>query len=1456
MLNVSIAVATVPFAPIPTVSPTAIDPSAAIHGAAQILLPHIERGQRIDAATLRTAMEIAFGACDASGAWDWKTAYDACEAATVLFLRRYGKALLRKAGSPTAALPLLERIVDLLPTHTRRSQESETFQQFSTPVPLGLAALTAAAIKSADRVLEPSAGTGLLAILAEICGGALMLNELAEIRAGLLSRLFPGIPVTRFDAAQIDDHLDPGTTPSVVLMNPPFSAMAHVQGRMADAAFRHVASALARLADGGRLVAITGSNVSPEQQAWREAFVQLQERGRVVFTAAIDGAVFARHGTTFPTRLTVIDKLPAHDPSAFPASAGTAPDVATLIAWIGEHVPARLPVAPAGRATATITPIATARPARSYLPRPAAKPPACSAAGPEGVELAYETLDWSPDDSGRITDAIYEEYRLQTIRIPGARPHPTKLVQSAAMASVAPPKPSYRPMLPATIVTNGLLSDAQLETVIYASEAHSDVLAGSWTVDETFDVVSAARDDAANAVRFRRGFMLGDGTGAGKGRQSAGIILDNWMKGRRKALWISKSDKLIEDAQRDWSALGMERLLVTPLSRFPQGKDIRLDQGILFTTYATLRSDERGEKASRVRQIVDWLGSDFDGVIVFDESHAMQNAGGGKGERGDVAASQQGRAGLRLQHALPNARIVYVSATGATTVHNLAYAQRLGLWGGEDFPFATRGEFVEAIEAGGVAAMEVLARDLRALGLYTARSLSYDGVQYELLEHKLTPEQIRIYDAYAGAFGVIHNNLNAAMEAANITTTTGSTPTLNRQAKSAARSAFESTKQRFFGHLLTSMKTPTLIGAIDQDLADGHAAVIQIVSTGEALMERRLAEVPTEEWNDIRVDITPREYVLSYLQHSFPVQLYEPFTDSEGNLSSRPVYRDGQPVECREAVARRDRLIEKLASLPPVPGALDQIVQRFGTHIVAEVTGRSRRIVRKTGPSGIDRLVVENRAGSANLAEAQAFMDDQKRILVFSDAGGTGRSYHAELTAKNQRLRVHYLLEPGWKADAAIQGLGRTNRTNQAQPPLFRPISTDVKAEKRFLSTIARRLDTLGAITRGQRQTGGQGLFRPEDNLESQYARDALRQLYLLLVRGKVEGCSLEMFENATGLALMDSCSLKDELPPITTFLNRLLALTIELQGILFTAFEQLLNARIEGAIASGSYDLGLETLRAESFCVTDRCTIHVHPASDAETRLLTITQRERNQPVSLTEVLARLDDPRAKLLINERSGRVAVQVPAPSLMLDDGEIERRVRLIRPMERHQASLKMMAESHWVEADKPEFAEAWNAELAAVPEFTESTIYIVTGLLLPIWKRLPNESSRVYRLQTDEGERIIGRRVSPAWAAGALATGAPSLTAGDAFTALLDGKTILDLTEGLQLRRSRVMGVNRIELSGFTDTMRDRLSAYGLFHEIISWKLRMFVPTDAAGPEVLAKVLERYTIERIGEREAA
>jgi predicted RNA methylase len=1401
------------------------DRASRILAAASPLLAALEGGKPLSHSILRDALSGSFQGTDAEGAWSWKDAYEACEVAQVLFLRKYGRAMRDRAAGPEALLAMLTRLADLIPTQTRRTGESQAFQQFSTPLPLAFIVAQAAGIGPKDVVLEPSAGTGMLALFAELSGARLVLNEAADTRAALLRLLFPDASVSTHDAAAIDDRLAGEVRPSVVLMNPPFSAVLHVAGRVAGADVQHVRSALARLPEGGRLVAITGHDFPVDRFAGTR------------FTCVVDGSVYAKHGTTFETRLTVIDKgAEAGDLEACP-TAGT---VADLLTQVLAHVPPRgVVTGPVSVGMVTVAPLKAVS-----SPRPTGRSVDLSSA-PEALELAYEPVSWEPSGDADLTDALYEPYALQSIRIPGARSHPTPLVQSAAMASVAPPHPTYRPHLPARLVTEGVLSDAQLESVILAGDAHAHHLAGHWLADETFDTLHAASEDAEGVLQFRRGWFLGDGTGCGKGRQVAAIILDNWIKGRRKALWISKSDKLIEDAQRDWAALGMERLLVQPLSRFKQGTPIRLAKGILFATYATLRSAEREGKASRLTQVRDWLGADFDGAIIFDEAHALANAAGGKGGRGDIAPSQQGRAGLHLQRALPDARIVYVSATGATDVRNLAYAERLGLWGGADFPFANRTEFVQAVEAGGVAAMEVLARDLKALGLTMARSLSYEGVEVEIVEHTLTPQQIAIYDAYAEAFQVIHQNLDAALEASNITSTNG---TLNGQAKSAARSAFESAKQRFFSHLLTSMKCQTLIRSVEADLVAGHAAVIQLVSTGEAVMERKLSEIPAEDWADLTIDLSPREIVGAYLDHAFPTQLYETYSDEEGNLHSRPAFdAEGNPVLCREAIAARDALVERLALLDPVPGALDRIVQHFGTEAIAEVTGRSRRVVRKR-----DRLCVETRPPSANLSETQAFMDDDKRILVFSDAGGTGRSYHADRGARNQRLRVHYLLEAGWKADTAIQGLGRSNRTNQAQPPLFRPIATTVKAEKRFLSTIARRLDTLGAITRGQRQTGGQGLFRAEDNLEGEQARAALRQFYALLVRGEIAGCSLTRFEEATGLSLTYEGILKEDLPPVTTFLNRLLALPIALQNTLFTAFEEILSARVEAAIAAGIQDQGLETIHAESLIVTDRRVVWTHD-SGAETRLFTIERKDRNRPMSTEDALS-MD--RGQPMVNSRSGRAAIRTSAPSLVHEDGSMERRVRLIRPMQRDTLSVEAFASSHWKDAEVDEFRSAWEGELADIPEFTTATFHLVTGLLLPIWRRLPDTNARVYRLQSDEGERVIGR-VLTAVEADALCRNlgidAPTLSAGEAWDLLAEGKATVHLADGLSLRRVRVMNDHRVELTGFTSGMVEALKARGLFGEIISWKMRLFVPVGEAGRSIFESVVDRWPVIDLTDR---
>ena len=81
MTSTSVSVAAVAAAPL-SVASSSVTKAGAIAGAAHDLLLHLERGQRIDAPVLRTAMENAFGASDADGGWDWKTAYDACGVAS------------------------------------------------------------------------------------------------------------------------------------------------------------------------------------------------------------------------------------------------------------------------------------------------------------------------------------------------------------------------------------------------------------------------------------------------------------------------------------------------------------------------------------------------------------------------------------------------------------------------------------------------------------------------------------------------------------------------------------------------------------------------------------------------------------------------------------------------------------------------------------------------------------------------------------------------------------------------------------------------------------------------------------------------------------------------------------------------------------------------------------------------------------------------------------------------------------------------------------------------------------------------------------------------------------------------------------------------------------------------------------------------------------------------------
>ena len=269
----------------------------------------------------------------------------------------------------------------------------------------------------------------------------------------------------------------------------------------------------------------------------------------------------------------------------------------------------------------------------------------------------------------------------------------------------------------------------QLEGVQYACQRHQVILSGG----------------------TRAGFFLGDGAGVGKGRQISGMIADNLARGRPQHVWLSTSSDLRLDAQRDLNDLGLHCKVIdgcqdldANTKAFGMNKDFK--SGVLFSTYSTLIGSARGTKASRIDQIIAWCGGEtFDGLLIFDECHRAKNFQVGEKEE---ASSKTSKCVIELQKRLPLARVVYASATGVTELANLAYCERLGLWG-EGCPFSDFEAFLKVVSKKGIFFLEMLAMELKREGAYVSRGLSFKRAEFDTINVALTESQTKIYDQAA-----------------------------------------------------------------------------------------------------------------------------------------------------------------------------------------------------------------------------------------------------------------------------------------------------------------------------------------------------------------------------------------------------------------------------------------------------------------------------------------------------------------------------------------------------------------------------------------------------------------------------------------------------------------------------------------------------------------------------------
>lgn len=193
---------------------------------------------------------------------------------------------------------------------------------------------------------------------------------------------------------------------------------------------------------------------------------------------------------------------------------------------------------------------------------------------------------------------------------------------------------------------------------------------------------------------------------------------------------------------------------------------LKIGEGVLFTTYNTLIAKGKGggKYQSRLEQIIDWCGGDsFDGLIMLDECHKAKNIKldeNGKpmlDAKNKAQCSKSAAAVVELQTRLPQARVVYCSATSATEPKNMGFMDRLGLWGpGTEHPQGFN-QFLKSVEHLGCGAMELHAMHLKGEGALVARTLSYEDCNFEAVPNVMNGNIKDVYDQSASLW----KNLNA-----------------------------------------------------------------------------------------------------------------------------------------------------------------------------------------------------------------------------------------------------------------------------------------------------------------------------------------------------------------------------------------------------------------------------------------------------------------------------------------------------------------------------------------------------------------------------------------------------------------------------------------------------------------------------------------------------------------------
>ena len=882
-----------------------------------------------------------------------------------------------------------------------------------------------------------------------------------------------------------------------------------------------------------------------------------------------------------------------------------------------------------------------------------------------------------------------------------------------------------------------------------------------------------------------------DGPGVGKGRQAAGIILENYLHGRERALWFSVSGDLVADARRDIEDIGGGKVTCKNLKDYKAGLSLErqgLKKGILFCTYSLLISERSGAakvERARLQQIIEWCGAEqFEGALILDECHRAKNMGAAKAKSAkddseldleDWKKTTGTKSALfvaSLQEQLPLARIVYLSATGASDPKHFCNLSRLGLWG-PSTAFKDQNDFITDMHKGGIGAMELVAMHMKATGQYLARSLSFKDATFEIQEVKLSAEFQHMYNRAVEIWQKLIAHPDWWMK-----------PNASGYGKPRnMMGLLWAANLRFWSQMIMAAKIPEVVEMVKKSLADGMCTVIGLQSTGEAgsgSQEDNVDELFSNAANAI-------------------LKLVEDYC-------------------CPGSDEAKEELIEEIRGLQLPPNPLDDLIAQLGgPSKVAEMTGRSTRWVKSTTRGKENWKLTKRVKGdrselTINIEERKAFQSGRKLVAIISEAASSGISLQADRRCGNQRRRVHITLQLPWASDQVVQQMGRSHRSNQSSAPIFKLIMTPIGGEWRFASAVARRLQALGALTQGDRRASGTGGRSIQAyNIEAKYGNLALKELMEELEHGfrvqgnkgtpdfiaeahpdKSPGDSLRKFlEDARGALEAAGFGPDDfqrsKAQKLKIFLNRVLGVKLELQNLLFRYFMWLMSERITKDKNSGDYQEGIVDIAGDTIDLVKLQDLFECPRTGAKTqRALLRTDRgvswDKAQEI-LTEHLEYAkehgveDSDSGFYSSKDSQDHVASATPVVLVLQQrtghgtTGSMRSKFfHIIRPNTGHSAQLfdrdhirhnfqavlatSAPSKTHWDKLftfyEKKCGHKQCHLLTCSYKKRTQQH-HLIVGLVLPFWKDIKRivKNPKVVRVQpTDGSSRLVGLRVWP------------------------------------------------------------------------------------------------------------